>query len=130
MKRYLKNKTREPRGWRYTSKMYDFRKLIQNISSKCYEIVREVYILPTIDSLDQKFSDEEKHLRKLLKHVESIPQLIEIYKEIYQVPGNFEYILSVDAASLDRPNEHSHSHVFVLYLQPVNQYEFSYIFTA
>ena len=63
-----------------------FCKLIQNISSKCYEIAREVFILPTIDSLDKKFSDEEKHLRKLLKHVESIPQLIELYKEIYQVP--------------------------------------------
>lgn len=57
MKRYLKNKTREPRGWGYTYKIYDFCKHIQNISFKCYEIVREVYILPTIDSLDKKFSD-------------------------------------------------------------------------
>ena len=53
-------------------------------------------------------------------HVKSIPQLIEIYKEIYQVPENFECILSVDAASLNRANKHSHSHVFVLYLQPLN----------
>ena len=120
IKKYLKNKGRKPRGWRYSSNIYDFCKILQNISSKCYEIMREVYILPTIDSLDKRYSEEEKHYRKLLKHFESIPSLISIYKEIYNIKDDLECILSVDAASLDRPNKKSHTHVFILYFQPLN----------
>ena len=42
-----------------------------------------------------------------------------MYKQIYYIKDNFECVLSVAAASLDRPNKHAHSHVFVLYLQPL-----------
>lgn len=54
-----------------------------------------------------------------MKNIDSIPTLINMYKQIYDIKDNFECVLSVDAASLDRPNKHSHSHVFVLYLQPL-----------
>ena len=56
--------------------------------------MREVYILPTIDSLDKRYSEEEKHYRKLLKQIDSIPSLISIYKEICNIKEDFECILS------------------------------------
>lgn len=120
IKKYLKNKSKKYQGWRYTRNIYDFCKILQNLSSKCYELMREVYILPTIDSLDKHFGDEEKHIRKLLKDVSSIPKLIDIYKKLYNVPDNLECIVSIDAASLDRPNKKGHSFVFILYLQPID----------
>lgn len=120
IKRYLKNKCREPRGWRYTPNIYDFCKILQNICSKSYETLREVFILPTIDSLDKMYSRDEKHIRKLLKNIDSIPELINLYKQIYEITDNLDCVLSIDAASLNRPNKHSHTFVFVLYLQPLN----------
>lgn len=82
--------------------------------------MREIYILPTIDSLNKRYLDEEKRLRKLIKDINSIPILIDMYKNIYNIESEIESIISIDAASLDRPNKHSHSHVFVIYLQPLN----------
>lgn len=65
-----------------------------------------------------KYKAKENHIWKLLKHVDSIPELINIYKQIYEIHEVFDCFLS-----FDRPNKYLDSCAFVLYLQPI-KFEF------
>lgn len=46
--------------------------------------------------------------------------LIEKFREMYQITEPIEAVLSIDAASLDRPYQSKFSYVFVFHLQPLN----------
>lgn len=64
-----------------------------------------------------------------IQDIEKIGNITEDFRNLFNVDGVMECILSVDAASLDRLNQKGHSYVFVfiydLYNQPINVSRFS-----
>lgn len=113
-----KNQSRLPNGHRFSDNIFYLSQLIHNISPKCYEILQDILILPSISQLTDFYSSENKFLMECIQKLVNIPILIEKYKEINNFNESIDCILSIDAASLDRPYKNSLSYVFVFYLQP------------
>lgn len=94
--------------------------MIQNCSLKGYELAREVLYLPSTSCLDECFANENKFYRESIQNIETVQRLIQNYKSIFKIDEPLDCILSVDAASLDRPNKYSHSFVFAFNVQPID----------
>lgn len=115
-----KNHTREPHGHRFTENIYKFSQLIYNISPKCYEIIKDILIFPSLSQLSEFYSEDTHFYTECIQNIDAIPLLIEKYREIYQITDQIECVLSIDAASLDRPYQSKFSYAFVFHLQPLN----------
>lgn len=115
-----KNQGVEKHGHRFSEKIYYFAKLLHNMSPKTYDLLKDILIFPSISMLNEYFSENDKSLIEYIQDIEYIPDLIQQYKEMYGIDGPIESILSIDAASLDRPFKKAFSYVFVFYLQPLH----------
>ncbi|KAK8892030.1 Transposase protein [Tritrichomonas musculus] len=118
LKNINKNQNRLPNGHRFSENIFFLSQLIHNISPKCYEILHDILILPSISQLTDFYSSDNNFLMECIQKLENIPILIEKYKEINNFDEPINCILSIDAAGLDRPYKNSLSYVFVFYLQP------------
>lgn len=120
MKSFEENKNQAPNNYNYSQEIYDISHLLHNICPKSYEILRKIFILPSEKSISEKYNDEEKNLIENIQDINNINQIIGKYRQFYNCDEEFECILSIDAAGLDRPNKMSKSFVFLFYLQPLN----------
>lgn len=115
LKSFEENKTQLPNHYSFSQEIYDISHLLHNISPKSYNILRKIFMLPSVKSIDEKYDLFEKELL-----VENIQKIIEKYRQFYNITDVFECVLSIDAAGLDRPNKKSKSYVFLFYIQPLN----------
>lgn len=116
----IENDVKNPNGYRHNDNIYDFSRMMQNSNLKSYEILRQIIYLPSISSLDTRFSYDNNLLKESIQNLESIHSLLSNYCQIFDINDPLDCILAIDAASLDRPNKLSHSYVFTFYLQPID----------
>ena len=105
--------------YRYTDEVYEFSKLLSNINAKCYEMLREVIILPSINQIDRHFNNFENNLKENIQNIDKVANVVNEYKSIYNIQDTIDCIISIDAASLDRPNYKGHAYIFAFYVQPL-----------
>ena len=56
----------------------------------------------------------------MIQFIKTNPLLIEKCREMYHITAPIDCILSIDAASFDRPYQNKYSYAFVFHLQPMN----------
>lgn len=117
----IENDPKEINGHRHNDNIYDFSRMMQNCNLKSYEILRQIIYLPSVSCLDTHFTYDNNLLQDSIQNIESIHNLLFNYIRIFDITEPLTCILSIDAASLDRPNKISNTYVFTFYLQPLNQ---------
>ena len=66
---FFDNYNLEPHGHRFSTEVYQFSKLLDNISPKCYDIIRKALVLPCQDSIDKFFSIQYDFYKSSIKDV-------------------------------------------------------------
>lgn len=67
---------------------------MHNISAKAYETLRNVFILPSRKSIDDHFKKNDDYLMKCLQNIEKVPNLIKKYKQLYNISGFLDCVMS------------------------------------